>query len=103
MSGSMGGIWTYAYEPIIRFSGIGLVRRPEGMDTAPGSRPALPPGCPRTRHAAANAHPGAASPYGLVPVVCAAAGGRFISTNPDRSRCLTSRSAVIRAIASSAW
>lgn len=35
--------------------------------------------------------------------VASGSGGRFINTNPDRSRCFTSRSAVILAIASSAW
>jgi hypothetical protein len=31
------------------------------------------------------------------------ADGAFITTNPDRSRCATSRSAVIRAMMSSTW
>jgi hypothetical protein len=36
------------------------------------------------------------------PPTAGAAPGRFISTNTDRSRCRTSRSAVIRAMMSSA-
>jgi hypothetical protein len=35
--------------------------------------------------------------------LCDARGGRFITTKPDFSRYLTSRSAVIRAMESSAW
>ena len=38
---------------------------------------------------------------GMIPVVGADVGGFFITTNPDASRCRTSRSAVILPIASS--
>jgi hypothetical protein len=46
------------------------------------------------------AHHGPAG--GILDVFGAAAGGRFSTTKPDASRCCTNRSAVIRAIMSSA-
>jgi hypothetical protein len=41
--------------------------------------------------------------FGILDAVGAPAGGFFITTKPEAPRCATRRSAVIRAIMSSAW
>jgi hypothetical protein len=76
------------------------VRRGDGISLATAPLALALGNAPRTRYAAGPARSRkwplvASSFYGLAPVVCATAGGRFISTYPDRFRCLTSRSAVM--------
>jgi hypothetical protein len=57
---------------------------------------------PRARAAQTISAEHQSTEEGMCVVVGASLGGLFITTNPDASRCFTSRSAVIRPIASSA-
>ncbi len=61
-----------------------------------------PPRCYEDDPAPRRTPPSDPRPGGIPPVVGGARGGPFVSTNPDASRWCTSRSAVIRAIMSSA-